>query len=280
MDFLGQLSPSQTTSLLKDLNHFPNKKLGQNFLIDSNIVRKSLALSDIKDGDYVVEVGPGLGTLSGALLEKNVNLFAVELDKRLYAHLCETFPNSKFRNFNLINEDALDFPLAALPGNVTNFKVVANLPYAISTPWIDAAISYKAPSKMVLMLQKEAAVRFTAKEQSSQYCPISIFINLAYEIFEMHKVSANCFYPKPKVDSLLLALEIKKQPFFFKENTKLLIRKIFSQRRKQIGSIIKNLNDENASAIARRWLESENISTILRPDDISILQWKSLNNFL
>jgi len=280
MDFLGQLSPSQTTALLKELNHFPNKKLGQNFLIDSNIVRKSLTLAEIKDGDFVVEVGPGLGTLSGALLEKNVNLFAIELDKRLYAHLCETFPSDKFKNLNLINADALDFPLADLPEEVCNFKVVANLPYAISTPWIDAAISKKAPSKMVLMLQKEASVRFTAKEQSSQYCPISIFINLAYEIFETHKVSANCFYPKPKVDSLLLALKLKENPFFFKEETKFLIRKIFSQRRKQIGSIVKNLNEEKDSSAANNWLESESISKILRPDDISILQWKSLNDFL
>ena len=167
MENNGQFTPTQTCEILRELGHNPSKKLGQNFLVDSNIVRKSLELADVSAGDYVVEVGPGLGTLTGALLERGAKVFAVELDKKLFAHLRSYFAGNA--NLNLINADAVDFPLAALPAQVRDFKIVANLPYAISTPWLDAVLSGKLPSKMSLMLQKEAALRFSAKNSSGEY---------------------------------------------------------------------------------------------------------------
>ena len=148
----------------------PSKKLGQNFLVDANIVRKSLELADVRAGDVVVEVGPGLGTLTGALLERGAKVYAVELDKRLYSHLTEYFADCP--NLSLINADAVNRPLAALPDEVADFKIVANLPYAISTPWLDEVLSGKLPSKMSLMLQKEAALRFAAKNASGEFSPI------------------------------------------------------------------------------------------------------------
>ena len=173
MENNGQFTPTRTCEILRELGHNPSKKLGQNFLVDSNIVRKSLELAEVSEGDYVVEVGPGLGTLTGALLERGAKVFAVELDKKLFAHLRSYFAGNA--NLNLVNADAVDFPLAALPAEVRNFKIVANLPYAISTPWLDAVLSGKLPSKMSLMLQKEAALRFSAKNSSGEYSPISIF---------------------------------------------------------------------------------------------------------
>ena len=152
MDIYGQLSPSQTLELLKRLEHAPVKKLGQNFLVDSNIVRKSLELADVRSGDDVVEVGPGLGTLSGALLQAGAKVHAVELDKTLHAFLKEHF--AQVKEFSIINADAIDYPLANLPKDVTEFKIVANLPYAISTPWLDKVLSGRLPSRMSLMLQK------------------------------------------------------------------------------------------------------------------------------
>lgn len=151
----------------------------------------------------------GLGRSQVRFWSAAAKVFAVELDKKLFAHLRSYFAGNA--NLNLINADAVDFPLAALPAQVRDFKIVANLPYAISTPWLDAVLSGKLPSKMSLMLQKEAALRFSAKNSSGEYSPISIFLSEAYDVGQPHKVSAACFFPRPGVDSMLLPLSIKKR---------------------------------------------------------------------
>ena len=182
----GQLTPSQTTELLRRLEHSPVKKLGQNFLVDANIVRKSLELAQVCGADTVVEVGPGLGTLTGALLERGAKVFAVELDKRLFEYLKSNFGENE--NLNLVNADAVDMPLAGLPPEVSDFKIVANLPYAISTPWLDAVLSSgRLPKMMSLMLQKEAALRFAARNGSGDFSPISICLGEAYEVLADRK---------------------------------------------------------------------------------------------
>ncbi|MFI3291186.1 MAG: 16S rRNA (adenine(1518)-N(6)/adenine(1519)-N(6))-dimethyltransferase RsmA [Opitutales bacterium] len=274
MEFLGQLSPSETFNILSELSHKPNKNLGQNFLIDSNIVRKSLDFAEVCSDDVVVEVGTGLGTLSGALITRAKYVYAVELDKKLYNYISEKYPHETYANFEVLNADALDFPFGSMPDSIKDFKIVANLPYAISTPWMDLAVE-RRPSRMSLMLQKEAAQRFAAKTDKD-FCPISIFVKSAYDICELYKVSASCFYPKPNVDSALLSLSLKQDAFFFKANTKNCIRKIFSQRRKQIGAIAKNISEEYPNI--NTWLES--IDPKLRPEAISIASWQKLNEVL
>ncbi len=274
MDTNGQLSPSQTLELLKKLEHSPVKKLGQNFLIDSNIVRKSLELADVQVGENVVEVGPGLGTLSGALLHAGANLFAVELDKTLYSHLKEHFKNVE--KFSLINADAVEFPLANLPKETKSFKIVANLPYAISTPWLDKVLSGELPQRMSLMLQKEAALRFAASDGSKEFSPISIVLSETYEVIAKHKVSAACFYPKPAVDSILLALKLRENPFVFKPKTKEIMRYVFSKRRKQILSIAKSAED--FSEVLLKWLEIDaSLKPETRPERIDANHWKILD---
>jgi len=276
MDINGQLSPSQTTELLRRLNHLPLKKLGQNFLVDANIVRKSLELADVKAQDNIVEVGPGLGTLTGALLERGARVWAVELDKTLYAYLKETFKGVE--SLNLINADAVDNPLAALPKDIEDFKIVANLPYAISTPWLDEVLSGgRLPKMMSLMLQKEAALRFGARKDSKEFSPISICLNEAYEALPAHKVSAACFHPRPGVDSMLLALRLRPDAFVFKPRTKDLMRKVFSKRRKQIASIARSADAED-SRILTQWLaECPNLSPDRRPETIEPLFWRELD---
>ena len=274
MENNGQFTPTQTCEILRELGHNPSKKLGQNFLVDSNIVRKSLELAEVSAGDYVVEVGPGLGTLTGALLERGAKVFAVELDKKLFAHLRSYFAGNA--NLNLINADAVDFPLAALPAQVRDFKIVANLPYAISTPWLDAVLSGKLPSKMSLMLQKEAALRFSAKNSSGEYSPISIFLSEAYDVGQPHKVSAACFFPRPGVDSMLPPLSIKKEPHVYCPAAKSLIRKIFSFRRKQLGSIAKSEGSGDIS----EWIDAAGIDPRLRPEAVGVQQWRLLDKIL
>ncbi|MDF9832068.1 16S rRNA (adenine1518-N6/adenine1519-N6)-dimethyltransferase [Ereboglobus sp. PH5-5] len=241
------LTPSATRELLASLGHNPKRFLGQNFLVDGNIVRKSLELAQIAPADTVVEIGPGLGTLTNALLETGAHVYAVEKDTTLHAHLASTLAPKHPQTFHLIHGDALDHPLAGLDSALQPFshsapsiKVVANLPYAISTPWMDAILSGPLPERMVLMLQQEAAQRYTAGPGTKQYSAISIFLQNAYDIAPGHKVSAACFYPRPDIESYLLHLVRKPRPFIFATETKAAIRACFQQRRKQLGALLRD----------------------------------------
>lgn len=168
------LTPTGTRDLLARLGHHPKRFLGQNFLVDGNIVRKSLELAGITASDTVVEIGPGLGTLTSALLEAGAEVWAVEKDRTLHAHLTETLVPTQ-PGLHLLEGDAMDHPRAGLPPErAASFKVVANLPYAISTPWMDEILSGPLPERMVLMLQLEAAERYVAGPGTKLFGAISI----------------------------------------------------------------------------------------------------------
>lgn len=274
----GQFTPSQTTELLRAINHEPDKKLGQNFLVDSNIVRKSLDYAKVESGDIVVEVGPGLGTLTGALLERGAKVYAVEFDRELFAYLSSTFKDEP--NLDLLNADAVKFPLANLPEGTAKYKIVSNLPYAISTTWLDKTLSSPIlPERMSLMLQKEAAARFCAAANSGEYSPISIFLSCAYAVEANHKVSGQCFFPRPAIDSALVSLRKLSQPYLFNPLAKNLIRKIFIKRRKQIASIVKTSGSD--SEILTKWLDlaiTDSLDPRSRPETIDMKYWKLLNS--
>ncbi len=270
------LSPSATRELLARLGHQPRHFLGQNFLVDGNIVRKSLELAGIAPGDAVVEVGPGLGTLTGALLEAGAEVWAVEKDRTLHAHLLETLVPDNPR-LHLLEGDAMDHPLASLPPEKFRaFKVVANLPYAISTPWMDAVLSGPLPERMVLMLQQEAAQRYVATEGSKIFGAISIFVQSAYAVEPGHKVPASCFHPRPEIESVLLNLGRRPAPFVFPPATKALVRACFQQRRKQLGSI---LRDKLAPEAAAAWfarLSAAGFGPQSRAEQVPVALWREL----
>lgn len=267
------LTPSATRALLERLGHFPRRALGQNFLIDGNIVRKSLELAAIGPGQPVVEIGPGLGTLSGALLAAGAELWAVERDPSLHAHLAAEPPGPPER-FHLLLGDAVEHPLAGFPAPPgREFKVVANLPYAIATPWLDAVLSGPLPERMVLMLQREAAQRYWAGPGSKSFGAISIALQAAYAIGRAHAVSAACFYPRPDVDSSLLPLERLPQPYRFPAAAAAAIRACFRQRRKQIGAILRGMP---AGALWLEQLQAHGIPLRSRPEDIAVPLWVSM----
>lgn len=271
------LSPTETRDLLARLGHTPKRFLGQNFLVDGNIVRKSLELAGIQASDTVVEVGPGLGTLTSALLATGATVYAVEKDRGLHAHLTETLLPSYPGTFHLLEGDAMEHPLADLPAEraAAGFKIVANLPYAISTPWMDAVLEGPLPSRMVLMLQREAADRYAAGHGGKEFGAISIFLQAAFNIDPGHKVSAACFHPRPDVDSYLLNLSAKQQPFLFEPTIKALIRSCFQQRRKQIGSLLRGrLPDDGAAWISS--LAPHGFTHQARPEQIPWQLWTSL----
>lgn len=272
------LSPSETRALLNSLGHRPVKKLGQNFLIDGNIVRKSLELAEIESGDRVVEVGPGLGTLTQALLNAGASVYAVEKDPRLAAHLAQ-LESSYPEHFHLLRGDALDHPLANFSWSDENFKIVANLPYAISTPWMEMVIAEPLPESLTLMLQKETAQRFIAKPGSKQFGSISIFLQHAFSLGETWDVAPSCFFPRPDVGSRLIHLKRRSDPFLFPKTDRELIRELFQQRRKQIVSLLK----KSAHPRSQTWLaqlEAINIEPQMRPEQIDLESWKLLSDSL
>jgi len=271
------LTPSETGALITRLGIAPRKRWGQNFLIDGNIVRKSIQLSGLSAGERVVEVGPGLGTLSAALREAGGAVWAVEIDPALAAYLGERFGGDA--DYHLLYGDALEHPLAALPHPADPpYRIVANLPYAIATPWLDAVLENFLPESMTLMLQKECADRFTAQAGSKSYGPITVFLEAAFRPAGVHKVSAACFYPRPAVDSALLHLERRDDAHTFSKGAKNLIRTFFQQRRKQIGALIRQqVGEHPALEEWRGHLEHLGHSTDARPEDLPLSAWLALD---
>lgn len=269
------LSLSATRELLARLGHSPKRFLGQNFLIDGNIVRKSLELAELRPGEAVVEVGPGLGTLTSALLEAGAEVWAVEKDATLAAHLRGTLGAAHPERLHLLEADAVEHPIAGVPATAS-FKIVANLPYAISTPWMDAVLGGALPTRMVLMLQQEAAQRYVAEHGSKQFGAISIFVQSAFAPERGHKVAASCFHPAPDVESYLLNLVRRPQPFLFPAETKLLIRSIFQQRRKQIGSLLRDRLPPERAAAWLAELMAAGLGPTARAEQIPVSLWQRL----
>ena len=287
------LSPTATRDLLASLGHHPKRALGQNFLVDGNIVHKSLALAGVLPGDTVIEIGPGLGTLTEALLTAGATVYAVERDERLLAHLTTTLLPQFPDRLHLLFGDAVEFPLAGFkpsealalttahaqtdkPAPTGDFKIVANLPYAIATPWLDGILTGPLPATLVLMLQQEAAQRYAAKPGGKSFGAISIFLQAAYAIAPGHKVPAACFHPRPDVESYLLHLIRRPAPFTFDRITKSVIRGCFQQRRKQIGSLLRHLVPVDTAAAWLEHLRSIGLSALSRPEDIPVPAWQHL----
>jgi 16S rRNA (adenine1518-N6/adenine1519-N6)-dimethyltransferase len=288
------LSPTATRELLEQLEHFPNKKLGQNFLVDGNIVRKSIELAELDADSCVVEIGPGLGTLTKAILNSGASLWAVERDACLAEHLRIHFSDelngistmnerrlTKQTILQLIEGDCLDHPRAGLPAATaaTGYRIVANLPYAVSTPWMEAVIAGELPERMVLMLQKEAADRYVAPHGTKTFGAISIFLQSVFEVHSKHLVSAQCFHPAPKVDSVLLRLDRRTDAIRFSLAARECIRRIFTQRRKQLGALCKNDSHAGALAWFKELLE-HGVTPTVRPEELAIEYWQSITRFI
>lgn len=270
------LSFSATRELLASLGHQPKRFLGQNFLVDGNIVRKSLDLAEVRPGETVVEIGPGLGTLTAALLAAGAEVWAVEKDRTLHSHLETTLatrPEFAAR-FHLLEGDAVEHPLAALPGvrAAAGFKIVANLPYAIATPWLDGVLSGPLPTRMVLMLQQEAAQRYAAQPGTKSFGAISVFLQAAFDNAPGHKVGPGCFHPRPDVDSSLINLVRRPAPYVFAPAVKAIVRACFQQRRKQIGALLRTHAPAHA-ADARELLRAAGLSEQARPEALPVSWW-------
>jgi 16S rRNA (adenine1518-N6/adenine1519-N6)-dimethyltransferase len=218
----------------------PNKRLGQNFLIDPNIVRKIVALAELGPSDHVLEIGPGRGILTESLCHAAGRVTAVEVDPRLHAYL-ET-RQAELPNVELVCKDALLYPVETLPiGTV----VVANLPYYISTPLLFRLLDQRDRfPRMVLMLQNEVADRLVAKPGGSDYGILSVMAQYAAEITKAFRVSAQCFRPRPEVASAVVLLRAKERTRLNQKEEaafRALVKAAFAHRRK---TLVNSLRDE------------------------------------
>jgi 16S rRNA (adenine1518-N6/adenine1519-N6)-dimethyltransferase len=257
-------------------------------------VRKSIELAELGADSCVVEIGPGLGTLTKAILNSGASLWAVERDACLAKHLRIHFSDelngistmnerrlTKQTILQLIEGDCLDHPRAGLPAATaaTGYRIVANLPYAVSTPWMDAVIAGELPERMVLMLQKEAADRYVAPHGTKTFGAISIFLQSVFEVHSKHLVSAQCFHPAPKVDSVLLRLDRRTDAIRFSLAARECIRRIFTQRRKQLGALCKNDSQAGALVWFNELLE-HGVTPTVRPEELAIEHWQSITRFI
>ena len=245
------------------------KSLGQNFLIDKNIIKSIVNVGDVKKNNVVLEIGPGTGNLTEYILKKNPKkIFVIEKDSNLVNLL-----NGKFSDkINILNKDILKFDL----NNISKEKIIifGNLPYNISTKiltqWITTHEKFKCYKKLILMFQKEVADRILAKTNSRNYGRLSIISNWRLNIKKEFNISPQCFFPKPKVDSTLLSFVPKKEFYYIKnpENLEKITRIFFNQRRKMIKNPLKQIF-KNPEKVAVNFKLNLN----LRPQNLSPLTY-------
>lgn len=274
-------SPSVIRNLLDSLEHRPNKGLGQNYLIDSNILGIIVAAADIQPNDQLLEIGPGLGALTQALLAETDKLIAIEKDAAMARHI-----NHTFEGVIILEKDVLNVNLSELFAGGIN-KIVANLPYSVGSRFIVEALeAAPLPEKMVFMVQKEVADRLTAQPGSKTYGPLAIWSQLNYDVKTIKNVSPTCFMPAPKVWSAVVRFEKRAAPLADIQDYprfKHLVKLAFSQRRKQIGSNLRKNAPEffhppspDGSGVTSS-LEKCGIGPAARPEQISIKQWAALS---
>lgn len=243
MAYLG--TPSATKEIINKYSFAFQKKFGQNFLIDSNVLESIIRGAEITKDDFVLEIGPGIGTMTQYLCEAARQVVAVEIDKMLIPILEDTL--SEYDNVEVINQDVLKVDIKSLAEEKNNgkpIKVVANLPYYITTPIIMGLFESGVPiDSITIMVQKEVADRMQTGPGSKDYGALSLAVQYYATAKVILNVSATCFMPRPNVDSAVIKLTRHKEPTVNVADEKLMfkiIRAYFNQRRKTLVNGLKN----------------------------------------
>ena len=277
-------SPKEVRGLLAQLGHRPNKGLGQNFLIDANILDIITDTADIQSNESVLEIGPGLGALTERIIPKAGSVTCIEKDPTMVKYLKSRFSSFAEASadkpvFTLIESDALDLDLDALFAEGIT-KVAANLPYSVASRlMVDIAECEHRPVLMSLTIQKEVAERLAAPPGGKHYGLLGILTGVFYKNTLVKKISPTCFLPPPKVWSAVVKMERRETPIVDADTYpvfKKLVKHCFSQRRKQVGTILKHMGISPVDAL----LADAGIEHTERPEVIEIERWAVLAKVL
>jgi len=273
MDEMKLYSPRVMKEILEKYGFKFSKGLGQNFLIDGNIINKIVEAADIDENSGVIEIGPGFGTLTQGLCKKAKKVVAIEIDESLRNVHKETIA---YDNIKVIYEDFMKIDVDKLIEEEfegMDVKIVANLPYYITTPIIMKILEDKYKiSKIVVMVQKEVANRLNAKPGTKEYSAISLAVQYRADTNIAMIVPSSVFMPRPKVDSAVIALDILKSPRIDVTDEKMLfavIRGSFNQRRKTILNGLSNKFD-SPKELVKEVLDNVNIDPGIRGENLSI----------
>jgi len=268
-------SPAQLASLFAAHGFRPRKRLGQHFLVDRNVLQKVIGAAELTARDQVLEIGAGAGTLTQELAAAG-RLVALELDKRLEPILREALAGRG--EVEVVIGDALRLDLGRWLSE-GRWKVVANLPYYVTSPLIARLLEFRANvSRLVLMLQEEVAARLLAPPGAREYGSLSVFVQCYCEGVRAARVSRRCFYPRPEVDSALVRLELRKQPVASERLAPLFFRVVhaaFGRRRKTLRNALASLQglagDELLEVLAAAGIEPGRRGETLAPEDFARL---------
>ena len=278
----------ETKFLMKKYKIKANKNLGQNFLIDKNVIDDIVSGANIEQGDLVIEIGPGLGSLTALLLEKAKKVICIELDKRMIKILNERFV--AYRNIEILNEDVLKIDLNSLINDerkitqYKNVKIVANLPYYITTPIIMMLLESKLDIySITVMIQKEVADRLIEIPGGKNTGAITYSIYYYCESEKIREVENSSFIPMPEVTSEIISLRLRKTPVVEVANEKVffnIIKSSFMQRRKTLLNALTNtrvfLNKEEGL----QYLKHANLREDIRAENLKIEDYAALSNWL
>lgn len=277
-------NPQVTIEVIKKYNFAFQKRFGQNFLIDGHVIEKIIKAADISKDDIVLEIGPGIGTMTQYLAEAAGKVYAVEIDKNLLPILADTL--SEYDNVTVINEDILKLDIMDLiKDDIGELKVVANLPYYITTPIIMGLLENHIPAKSItVMVQKEVAARMQAGPGSKDYGALSLAVQYYAEPYIAANVPPNCFMPRPNVGSAVIRLTSWDKPPVSVKDEKLMfkiIRASFNQRRKTLQNGINNspelsFTKEQVVKVLRELGLNENI----RGEALPLEQFAKLSDYL
>ncbi len=255
------------------MRHIPRKRFGQHFLHDANVIAKILAAISPRSGERIVEIGPGLGALTRALLERVGELQVVELDRDVIPKLRATCEGAG--TLQIHNEDALRFDFSTLASSSGKLRVVGNLPYNISTPLIFHLLDFAALIEdMHFLLQKEVVERLTAAPGGGDYGRLSVMVQYRCRAELLFLVKPGCFSPPPKVDSALVRLlAYEHLPVKAKDEARFaqLVNQAFSQRRKTLRNTLKGL-------LSAEQIAAAGVDPSLRPEQLSVAEFVALSN--
>ncbi len=285
MAYLGD--PKRTIDILNKYHIVFQKKFGQNFLIDTHVLDKIIAAAGITKDDTVLEIGPGIGTMTQYLCENAGKVIAVEIDRTLVPIL-ENDTLSEYDNFRVINEDVLKLDLKQLIDDENGgrpIKVAANLPYYITTPIVMKLLEERLPiDNITVMVQKEVAERMQAGPGSKDYGALSLAVQYYADAYIAANVPPNCFMPRPNVGSAVIRLTLHKEPPVKVHDERLmfaLIRASFNQRRKTLQNGINNSPELSFSKEAvSAALQKMGLSETVRGESLTLEQFAGLSDLL